>query len=469
MPGAADGPLTVGGPGRCPRDVLRHEHRRRLVTANTKQAAPQLPREVEVAVIGAGIVGCATAYFLAKAGVPVAVFEKGRVAGEQSSRNWGWVRKQGRDPRELPAIIESLNIWERLEQELQADLGWYRGGVTYVATTEADLARFEHWLELAKPYRLDSRMLSAAETREHVGEIAACKGALFTASDGRAEPAKVVPALARAAERLGVRIFTNCAVRTIETQAGRVSGIVTERGAVACRAVVCAAGAWSGLFNRNLDIVLPQLRVRGSVLRTGPGPLITQSAVWCDGLAFRRREDGGYTVAGRGALTFDIVPDAFRFFPAFLPGLRMNRKELRLRLSSEFWKQWKTPSHWNADATTAFEQTRVLAPPADRGPLEKLMARARRLFPKLQNVGIAETWAGMIEATPDALPVMCAVERPEGYFIVTGFSGHGFGMGPAAGLLMSELVLKGEATVDMTPFRLSRFSDGSDLTPYSTV
>ena len=88
------------------------------------------PRSTEVVVIGGGIAGCATAYFLAKRGVPVVLLEKGRIAGEQSSRNWGWVRKQGRDPRELPAIIESLRIWQGLEEELSADLGWRRAGVT---------------------------------------------------------------------------------------------------------------------------------------------------------------------------------------------------------------------------------------------------------------------------------------------------------------------------------------------------
>ncbi len=426
--------------------------------------------QTEVAVIGGGIAGTATAYFLAKAGLPVMLFEKGRIAGEQSSRNWGWVRKQGRDPREIPAIIESLRIWEGLEKELEADLGWRRAGVTYVAETDADMARFAQWAEYARTYQLDTRLLSAAETDAHVGQTGRrWKGAMYTPSDGRAEPRKVVPAMARAAMKRGIRVFTNCAVRAVETEGGRVSGIVTERGPVKCRSVVCAGGAWTRLFCRNLGIDLPQLGVTASVMRTTAAPLVTESAVSCGGVAFRRRQDGGYTVAGRGAIRFDLIPDALRQARAFVPGYRMVRKNMKIRLSSAFWRDASTPRTWRADATTPFERLRTLDPSPDRSALSKTFAKLRELYPAFTDVGIAETWAGFIETTPDAVPVMCAVDRPHGLFIATGFSGHGFGMGPGAGLLMSELVQKGDARVDMSPFHISRFQNGTRPMPYAFI
>ncbi len=135
----------------------------------------------EVVVIGGGVAGVSSAYFLAKAGVPVVLCEKGRIAGEQSSRNWGWIRKQGRDPRELPAAILALRLWEQIASEIGADIGWHKGGVTYLAETEGELAHFEAWLAHARDHQLDSRLLSAAETDALLGQSARrFKGALFT-------------------------------------------------------------------------------------------------------------------------------------------------------------------------------------------------------------------------------------------------------------------------------------------------
>ena len=122
-----------------------------------------VPKQTEVVVIGAGIAGTMTAYQLAKRGVPTVLCEKGRVAGEQSSRNWGWVRKQGRDYREIPAIIESLRIWEGLEKEIETDVGWHQAGTLYIAKSDDDLAYYEEWLGHAQEYQLDSRMLSPDE------------------------------------------------------------------------------------------------------------------------------------------------------------------------------------------------------------------------------------------------------------------------------------------------------------------
>jgi len=426
------------------------------------------PTSTEVVVIGGGIAGTATAYYLAKRGVPVVLCEKGRIAGEQSSRNWGWIRKQGRDPRELPAIIESLRLWQGLERELEEDLGWHQGGVTYLAESEKDLAGFERWLSFAKDYQLDSRILGPAETDTLLGQDGRrWKGALHTPSDGRAEPAKAVPAMARAFERLGGRVLTDCAVRTLETAAGRVAGVVTERGEIACRAAVCAGGVWSSLFVRNLGLVLPQLKVKASVLRTRPAPLTTQSAVWCDGVSFRRRQDGGYNVARSGAGIFNIVPDAFRWFREFLPGLR-GEEQLRLRFAPRrFLEELYWPTSWRGDQETPFECSRVLDPPPDMAGLRRTLAYAREHFPELGPLEIEQAWAGMIDVTPDVIPVWSGVAGLDGFYVATGFSGHGFGIGPATGLIMSELVLDGRSRVDLEPFRLSRFTDGSKLEIFS--
>ena len=201
-----------------------------------------LPDRVDVVIIGAGVIGISTAWFLAKSGVSVLVCDKGRVAGEQSSRNWGWVRQQGRDAAELPMMIESINIWDGLAEETGEGLGFTRQGVLYLAESEAQLAKQAEWLDVAAQHQLDTRVLTAKQVDELIpGAQGQWHGGLWTASDGRAEPFKAVPALARALQRRGGFIRENCAVRTLDIEAGKVVGVITEHGRVRAQSVVCAA------------------------------------------------------------------------------------------------------------------------------------------------------------------------------------------------------------------------------------
>ena len=126
-------------------------------------AANPVPAAADVVVIGGGIVGCSTAWFLAQRGVSVALFEKGRIAGEQSGRNWGWVRQQGRSPIELPLMMRSLRIWQGLPAALGADIGFRQGGSLYLAETPAHLEELAEWLAVAREHRLDTRLLTVTE------------------------------------------------------------------------------------------------------------------------------------------------------------------------------------------------------------------------------------------------------------------------------------------------------------------
>ena len=122
-----------------------------------------LPAATQVAIIGGGIIGVMIAYFLAKQGITSVILEKGRIAGEQSSRNWGWIRQQGRDPAELPIMVEAMRIWRGLEQETGEHLGFRQTGVLYLGNSEKDMTGFENWLPHAKAHQLDTRMLNRSE------------------------------------------------------------------------------------------------------------------------------------------------------------------------------------------------------------------------------------------------------------------------------------------------------------------
>src|SRR5215510_6202890 len=226
-------------------------------------ADSELPARVDVVVIGGGIIGTSTAFFLAQKGVSVALCEKGVIAGEQSSRNWGFCRQQGRDPRELPLIIESLRLWRGIDRLIEGDTGFRQAGIVYVAENETAAANHEKWLDYARLYQLDSKIVTGPDLAALLpGAARQWPSALYTASDGRAEPQKAAPAIAVAVRRLGGRVLTDCAVRGLDIAAGRIAGVVTEKGIIACGSAVLAGGAWSRLFCRNLGVTLPQLKVR---------------------------------------------------------------------------------------------------------------------------------------------------------------------------------------------------------------
>ena len=217
------------------------------------------------------------------------------------------------------------------------ETGFRTTGIAFAAENDADVARYETWLDHARPFQIDARMISGAEMERHVpGNDGRWKTALFCATDGRAEPEKAAPAIARAAQKAGAVILTACAVRGLDRAGGRVSAVVTERGRIRTKTAVLAGGAWSRRFLRDLGVTLPQLKVRASVMRTAPIEGGPEAAFWFEGAAYRKRLDGGYTIANDAVNVVPIVPDSFRFFTAFWPAFRSEKKSLKLRVDGRF-------------------------------------------------------------------------------------------------------------------------------------
>jgi glycine/D-amino acid oxidase-like deaminating enzyme len=429
-------------------------------------AAP-LPPRADVVVIGGGVIGMMTGWFLRERGLSVVVCEKGRIAGEQSGRNWGWVRQQGRDPGELPIMVESLSIWKRLATEMGDRLGFRQTGVLYLAKTEREIEGFEAWTEHSRAHRLDTRLLTSGETMAMLkGATAPWKGGLFTASDARAEPWVAVPALAAAAVEKGVVIREACAARGLDLTAGKVAGVVTEAGRIACDHVVVAAGAWSRLFLGTLGIPIPQLSVLASVAATEPMPEIFPGNAADDDFAFRRRADGGYSIAPGGEHDFFIGRGAFASLKQYLSILKKDFRSTTFRMAAPkgFPDAWGTPRRWALDQESPFERQRILNPSPNMQTLSKVQDSFARAFPALGRPKLKATWAGMIDSLPDLVPVVD--HGPiNGLTIATGMSGHGFGIGPGMGRVVADLVMGRPTGHDLSRFRLKRFSDGSPIQP----
>jgi|28_taG_2_1085356.scaffolds.fasta_scaffold00067_38 glycine/D-amino acid oxidase-like deaminating enzyme len=423
------------------------------------QADLALPKRVDAVVIGGGIIGATTALELAERGYSVLLCEKGQIGAEQSSRNWGWVRMSQRDPRELPLMAKAHEIWEGLEARTGHPTGYTRAGILFTAETEKATAGLEAWAQHMAPFDAPAQMVRGEQLAELMpGHQTGTIAALHTPLDGRAEPQLATHAIASAARAAGAKVMTECAVRSVETEAGKISGVMTERGRVGCCAVVVAGGAWSRLFLGNAGIWLPQLKVLNSVLRTSAVQDGPEVAMWAKGFALRKRADGGYSIADGTENVVDIVPDSFRLAMRFLPAFLDEWRSLRFRLSERWRIEAAQSRRWQPDQHTPFEACRVLDPEPSQKAIRNSWAAAQKAFPILQGADVVQSWGGMIDVTPDAIPVISQVDDLPGLFVSTGYSGHGFGIGPAAGRLTADLVTGDAPIVDPRPFALDRFT-----------
>ncbi|MFC3282301.1 NAD(P)/FAD-dependent oxidoreductase [Litchfieldella rifensis] len=428
----------------------------------TIPSTPDLPKSADAVVIGGGIVGVCAAYFMARQGLSVALVEKGRVGAEQSSRNWGWCRQQNRDARELPLATKSLELWEEITIDLGEDLGFRRCGLLYLSDNQAELDGWARWRDFAITQGVTTHMLSAAEATER-GQATGkpWKGGVFSPSDGIADPSRAAPLIAKGILKHGGTVHQFCAARGIETEAGRVSGVITEKGVIKTTQIVMAGGAWASSFCRQLGIRFPQASVRSSILSVMPGAKGLPDALHTAELSVTRRGDGGYTLAVSGRANVDLTPQQLRFATRFLP---MFAKRWRI-LSPGDLQGWlsghETCRKWALDRPTPMERMRILDPRPSEGTLREILARARRLLPALGTVPVQAGWAGYIDSTPDGVPVIDEAANLPGFILAAGFSGHGFGIGPGAGRLIAELSTGKTPFVEHSQYKLARLNQGA--------
>ena len=365
--------------------------------------------------------------------------------------------------------MESNRIWRGLAEETgEAGLKFTESGCLHLTDTEAGLRKYEDWLEIARQHQLRTVILTPAEIAERFPAIKGnFLGGMYTESDGRGEPFEAVPALARAARRAGAVIRENCAVRTFDVEGGRITGVDTEAGRIACAQVVLAGGAWSTHFAHNAGISLPQLAVRSTVARTEAAPDDVAPCFWSPGLAMRRRSDGGYTVTTGDLAEHYLSPASFRYAAKFRKLLKASAKDVRLHMGAPkgYPGAWSMRRRWSGHDTSPFEEMRVLHPEPNRDVVTRIRKNLPERVPAMKGVALAEAWAGMIDVSPDAVPYVGESHEQPGLYILTGLSGHGFGIGPGVGRVMADIVSGRTVGHDLSRFRTSRFADGTPILP----
>lgn len=364
-------------------------------------------------VVGAGISGAAAAYELALAGLKVVLVDRYGPAAMASGWTLAGVRQSGRHPAELPLATAAVAAWATLAETLGGETDYRRDGNLRLARTEAELAQVAAMVEAQSAAGLDLELLDQAALRALAPAIAPCVlGASFCASDGHADPRKTVRAFVAAAERAGAETRFGERVLSIDIEADRVVGVTTDRGVIAAGRVILAGGVFGNELLEPIGLHVPLSIRMVTVVRTAPvAPVLSQVVGVANADCAGRQEVGG-----------------------------------RFRFTS-------SGSDWHG-AMTHEPMPRVLPSTAQ---VAATVTRFGAVVPAVLEAGLDEHWAGLIDGTPDALPVLQAAGEPEGLVIGMGFSGHGFCLGPVTGRILAALAQDEVPDLPIEPFRLERF------------
>jgi sarcosine oxidase subunit beta len=383
-----------------------------------------LPKTADVVVIGGGVMGASTAYHLAARGIKnVILLEKAPFLGmEATGKCAGGIRYQFSTEINVRLSLLSLPMLERFEEELgQAiDLRW--PGYLFLLDNEHDLAVFRQNVALQNRLGIPSRILAPAEVAARV-PLLNLEGVIAAAwhdRDGLADPNGVVQGYAAGARRLGAQIFTEIEAIGIRVESGRVAAVETPAGVIVTPAVVNAAGPWAGKVAALAGVELPIVPLRRQIVVTTP---------------------------------LKGIPEDFPFVLDFSRSLYFHREGKGILTGQS-----------NPHETPSFDQT------IDHAWTEQHLERAMWRFPLLERAGLLREWAGLYEVTPDAHPVIDGLHDPAGFYVVAGFSGHGFMHGPIAGLLIAEMIADGRThSLDVHELRFSRFVEGDLVREHNVV
>ena len=373
-----------------------------------------LPGTASVVVIGGGVVGCSIAYHLARRGQrDVVVLERESVGAGTTSKAAGGIRSHFPTETEIRFSLEAIGVFERFAEEFGADIGYRKIGYLFLISDAEDLAGYRERMALQRRLGVDVREITPAEAKAIVPALRVDDliAAVWGPTDGMAGPAEVTNGFARRARELGARIVEGVDVTAIDVERGRVRGVRTSQGAIAAPIVINAAGPVAARVGRLAGVDVAVHPRRRHIFFTEPFP----------------------EIPGPVPLTTDRA-SGFYF-----------RKEMEQLLLSP------------GDVEDIGEDFTV---PVDRARIDETVEQALHRIPIVEKARIAGGWAGLRPLTPDDHAIIGWAPNVEGFFLAVGFGGHGFQHSPATGRYVSEWLLDGKPSLDLSLFDPGRFAAG---------
>ncbi len=383
----------------------------------------KLPTIADIVIIGGGVMGASAAYHLAQRGFKnIVLLEKENYFGTGATgRCAGGVRYQFSTEVNVKLSIESLPMIERFKEEIGQEINYRQCGYLLVATNEKDAANFKHNVEMQNRLGVSTQLLSGDEVRARLPlmNFEDAIAGTFNQKDGTVDPNGVVMGYINAAQKMGVKAISGVEVIGVTVSGGNVDGVQTSAGAVKTRMILNAAGPWSGQIGQMAGIDIPLLPLRRQMFTTNP---------------------------------LKEVPEDFPFVIDFAKSLYFHREGEGLLVGMS-----------NQNEKPGFDQN-----VDDDFEIVNLEAAIERM-PLMEKASRASHWAGLYEVTPDAHPIYGKTDV-NGFYLCTGFSGHGFMHGPISGKLMTEFILDGKfSSVDVSMLDLKRFEEGRLIQEYNVV
>jgi sarcosine oxidase subunit beta len=380
----------------------------------------------DVVIIGGGCMGASVAYNLARLGITdVVIVEREPMLGMGSTgRNAGGVRHQFSSEANVRLSIESIRFFERFQEEVGYEIDFHQDGYLFLLSTEAALESFRRSVEMQRGLGVEVELIKADEAARLAPglKVDGVIAATYCARDGICDPNGVTQGLAKEAQLAGVRITRETEVTGVRVEAGRVSAVETSRGVIKTSTVVNAAGPYARDIGRMIGLDIPIDPYRRHIF-------ITEALAGAD----EERSAEGHLAFPRSHIMVIDFESTF-YFHREGAGILFGMSD-----ASE-------PSGYNTSVNWEF--------------LELLTPVAVKRLPALADAPISHAWAGLYEVTPDAMPIIGPASEVEGFFIIGGFSGHGFQHCPAAGRIIAEMIARGEPSgVDAAQFSLNRFSN----------